>query len=539
MKIKSSSFQNYPFSKLYRDYTAWNDPIRSFFDYNPFESSDYAERCQSIRFNTDREEIVSSLIDYNLQFGAEKSTIDEIKKLKDDGVYTVVTGQQVMLYGGPMFTVYKIITAINTAKRLSEELDKQVIPVFWLADEDHDFEEVSSLSVPFGDEFTDFRLNHDGNASRRVVEQKLNGQLNDLKKKLNETLPDTDFSADLWSVLDRCYKTGETFGNSFGRLVLSLFGKHGLILAGSNHDGIKKLISEPMIRSVSDAANHQETLENTSRLLTQNDYHRQVSIQSSNLFRIEEDGSRIKLQVDGEKWSTNEGDRTWTNRELINEIENEPEKFSPNVFLRPIIQNHLLPVLSYVAGPGEVAYYAQMRDYHQLFDLRMPVITPRLSATLIESSIERMIGKLPFELHDYFERIEDLEKDFLKRSDNPDLESMFKKWKSSVSEVSDDPILKVSEIEPTLRKSADKTVAQFFTELDKLKGKLYRSIKEGEMVQIQRIQRVQNNLYPNRNLQEREVAFMNYLNKYGLELFDELIENLKDEVSDSHKLIYL
>lgn len=539
MEIKSSSFKNYPFTKLFRDYSTWNEPIRTFFDYSPFDLSDYSERCSSICFNTDRNAIVSGLIDYNLKFGANEGTINRIEQLREKSSFTVVTGQQVMLYGGPLFTIYKIITAINTADRLSRELDKTVIPVFWLADEDHDFDEVSSITIPISEDFREFKLTKENAGSRRVVEEKLNGEFSDLKMKLKEGLPETDFSADLWAVLESCYKSGETLGSSFGRLVLKLFGKHGLILAGSNHDGIKKLVKEPMTRSVSHAVSHQKALENTSRILTQKGYHTQVSIQSSNLFRIEDNGSRVKLHLDGEKWFTNESERFWTNQELISEIESEPEKFSPNVFLRPIIQNHLLPVLSYVAGPGEVAYYAQMSDYHQLFDLKMPVITPRISATLIESPIERLIGKLPFELHDFFKRIEDLEKDFLMETDSPDLEFMFKNWRSSISELSGDFIQKVSDIDPTLNKSADKTVSQFFTELDKLKGKLYRSIKESEQVQIQRIQRVQNHLYPNRNLQEREVPFITYLNKYGVGLFDEFIVNLKDEVPDSHKLIYM
>lgn len=483
--------------------------------------------------------MTTSLIDFNLHLGADDFTLNIVRKLKEDGVFTVVTGQQVMLYGGPMYTVYKIVTTIITAKKLTDVLGKEVIPVFWIADEDHDFDEVSSISIPDNEEQKTFRVTIDNKISGRVAELYFDDQINHLKENLKEALPETDFSADLWSLLDECYKKGETFGSSFGKLVLKLFGKHGLVLAGSNHDGLKNLIVSPLTKCVSDAVVHQQSLQKTSDTLNQKGYHNQVTIQTSNLFMIENNGSRIKLQFDGQKWFTNETTHNWNSEELIDEIKSNPQRFSPNVFLRPIIQNHLLPVLSYVAGPGEVAYYAQMREYHNHFGLRMPVIMPRLSATLIESSVERMISKLPFELHDYFNRIEDLEKDFLKNSNNPDLETMFNNWKSLISDLSADQILKISDIDPTLRKNADKTLTQFFTELDKLKGKLYRSVKESEKVQIQRIQRVQNGLYPNRNLQEREVTFITYLNKYGIDLFDKLIESLKDEKSDSHKLIYM
>lgn len=539
MKIKPSSFQNYPFTKLFLDYTEWDKSIQPFFEYHPFNLSDYEKRSQDLQIHTDRKAVVSSLTQYNLKFGANVQTLKIIKQLENEDVYTVVTGQQVTLFGGPLFTVYKIITAIITADKLTKQLGKKVIPVFWLADEDHDFEEVSSISIPDKDVDAEYSLKNDKPTDKRVVEIGLSGQLDIIKSKIRDALPDTDFSDDLWTLLDECYTTGETFGRAFGRLILKLFGKHGLILAGSNHDGIKKLVTESLVSSVKNAEAHQQALEEASDSLADKEYHTQVTVQSSNLFHIREDGSRIKLQHKEERWFTDGSENSWSSEELIQMIQNEPQNFSPNVFLRPIIQNKILPVISYVAGPGEIAYYAQMRVYHQQFNIGMPVITPRCSATLIESSIERIIGKLPFNIHDYFKRIEDLEKDFLKQSDSPNLESIFKSWKSSISDLSKDPISKVSEIDPTLKKSADKTVTQFFTELDKLKGKLYRSIKESEKVQIQRIQRVQNNLYPNRNLQEREVAFITLMNKYGIDLWDKLIDDLQDEEMNSHKLIYL
>lgn len=539
MKIKSSSFRNYPFTKLFLDYSDWNESIQPFFEFNPFRLSDYKRRSQNLRFDTDRKDVVSSLTEFNLKYGANDQTLKKIKKLENDDVFTVVTGQQVTLFGGPLFTVYKIVTAISIADKLTKELGKMVIPVFWMADEDHDFDEVSSISITDGDVYAEYKLNQEDSKENRVVEKKLNAEIKEIRGKIRDVLPQTDFTDDLWQLVDQCYKSGETYGSSFGRLILKLFGKHGLILAGSNHDSIKKLIIEPLISSVKDADVHQKILQATSEALTKKKYHTQVTVQSSNLFFIGADGSREKLQNSGEKWFIDGNEQFWSSDELSSKIETTPDKFSPNVFLRPVIQNHILPVISYVAGPGEIAYYAQMRSYHHQFDVEMPVITPRFSATLIESSIDRVIGKLPFHIHDYYGRIEDLEKDFLKQSDSPDVESIFKGWKSSIMDHSIGPISKVSEIDPTLKKSADKTVNQFFTELDKLKGKLYRSIKESEKVQLQRIQRVQNNLYPNRNLQEREIAFITLMNKYGIDLWDKLIDDMRDEEMNTHKLIYL
>lgn len=537
MNISSSSFKNYPFSKLYKDYVTGDKSIQTFFEFQPLITDEFIKRAKTIDFPTDRSAVVASLIEFNRRFNADEGVIENIKKLEEKNSYTVVTGQQVMLYGGPLFTIYKIITAITTAQKIARETNSVVIPVFWVADEDHDYEEVSTLTLLKGDEPINFTLEPGNYSGEPVATIRFNESLDRLRSKVKDTLPETDFTEELWALLDHCYRTDATFGNAFGTLILKLFGKHGLILAGSNQKSIKQLIKEPLLNSVRNSESHHQTLTHTSQRLFDNQYHNQVTVQGSNIFRIADNGSRLKLQYESGRWYTGVDSDEWSEADLLADIETRAERYSPNVFLRPVIQNFLIPVISYIAGPSEIAYYAQMKDYYRHFNIRMPVITPRLSATVIESAIDRILAKLPFDIHEYSDRIEDLEKRYIEHTDAPDLEKIFSNWKADVTKASKEGITNVGSLDPTLTKSAEKTVALFFTELDKLKGKLYRSVKESEKTQLERIQKIKNHLYPDRNLQEREIAFIYYMNKYGVNIWDDILQALKDEEPDTHKLI--
>lgn len=539
MKIESVSFREYPFSKLFHDYLSGSNKVSEYFEYDPFSDEALNQRINNLQYHNDRKEVVNVLKNFNKRFDAAGETFDSIDKLIDEKTVTVVTGQQMILYGGPLFTIYKIMTVIHTARNMEQKLNRSVVPVFWLADEDHDYKEAATISLPSRDEHHRLFYDSPAGSEKRVSDIKTESDFSEFRNQLNDLLQDTEFTPDLWDLLNDCYAEGEFMGVSFGKLLLKIFGKYGLILAGSNDIEIKQFLKEPLAQSIRSATSIESVLQDTSQNLIQNGYHSQVNVQRSNLFWIDDGNKRKKIQSDNNRWFVDDSKKEWTSDELIQHIKTEPESFSPNVFLRPVVQNFLLPVVAYIAGPGEIAYYAQMRRLYHQFSLHMPLIIPRFSLTILESPIARIVDKLPFQIPEYVNRIEDLEKMYIKRSDSPDIESIFRDWKSTVSEASKGQVKKVSDIDPTLKKSADKTVSQFFTELDKLKGKLYRSVKDNEKIQLNRIQKIQNHLFPDMNLQEREVAFIYIMNRYGIEIWDRFIEQLKDHEPNSHKHLFL
>lgn len=538
MDLSELSIQKLPFNNLFQDYIHDPQKFSPFFQTNPFSQNEINKAFESFRFKESRQQTVSLLKTFNKKFGAGNKTLQSVEKLSDENSVAVVTGQQLTLLGGPLFTIYKIVTALHFAEKWEKEYNRPCIPVFWLADEDHDYEEISKIGFPDRDDHTEFILNKKSHFDKRVSEIELDSTYQKFKKEVIESMFDTDFTDPLWRKLDDCYQNGRTVGESFGRLILTLFEDHGLILAGSADTEIKKHLSSVLTHSVKEVSDQFRSLEIKTEELISNGYHGQVHLQKSNIFWIDKEKNRKKLSYENNHWVTDDG-KSWDTEQLINEINDEPVRFSPNVFLRPVLQNELIPTIAYIGGPDEISYHAQMKEFFKHFEQTMPIIMPRFSITLMESSIERIFEKLPFEIPDYNNRIEDLESQFIEQSDSPDIESIFESWKAEIDKISEEPIDIIREIDPTLEGTSEKAKATFYSELDKLKGKVYRTVKDQEKTQLTRIRKIKANLFPNDNLQEREVAFIYFMNKYGLNIWEDLLEDLNDQEPNSHKVIQL
>lgn len=536
MDISGCSFSELSYSALFNTYLNNYDKLKSFYAYNPLDDNEIEQRGESLTGGIYKDKYIAALADYHKELGIKDSQQELREKLSGNNALVVVTGQQLGLYGGPMFTIYKTMAAILLARKYEEKLARPVIPVFWLADEDHDFEEIAWAGITGRKDFQKIRLNQEGK-NIPVSEESVTEEIANFKAKVKEELFETDFSEALWEQLDRHYKAGNTHGQAFAGLINEWFAGEGLLIAGSNFKPIKKLLATEFSHSIDKADTIFEAIETKSSELEQ-EFHRQVMNGDSNLFYLSGKG-RMKIHHDGENWTA--GEATWTKSELLDEISQTPEKFSPNVFMRPIIQDKLLPTLGYVAGPGELAYYGQMKNLYQEFDLQMPPVFPRFCGTLVESAIARIVEKLPFKICEYEKRIEDLESEFLEQTDTVDIEKVFGQWKKKLEDAAEDPLKVINEIDPTLDGTVGKTVAGFSNELDKLKGRVYRSIKKQEEIQINRIEKIKVNLFPDGGLQERSVSPVYFMNKYGLGLWKELLAEVEKEGFDlnRHHLIEL
>lgn len=538
MDVKKSSFSALPFSKLFQHYISGSGSITNYFETHPANSDSVLESIESFKFNGDRSVSTTLLENYNQAHLENKLTRNQIDKVKRPNSLTVVTGQQVALYGGPLYTVYKTISAILYAKKLEKKTGRPVVPIFWLADEDHDIEEVSTLHLPGSYDQTEITYSHiDYNDAPPASTIQLGDELSRVRQLIKENLDESDFTAELLEKINSCYQSDRTFGEAFGDLLMMYFGKYGLLLAGSLDPIAKSHTKHLLKNAVQSQEELTRALDDTTYSLKEAGYHDQVQIRHSNLFYLAQSGERLKIKYVDDVWST--PSKKWRTAELINEIDNHPEKFSPNVFLRPVLQDSLLPVSAYVGGPGEIAYYAQMKNFYRCFGLKMPIILPRFSLTIFESAIDRIVDKLPFEWQKYRDRIEDLEKEYVGTTDNVDIEKLFGIWRSQIDELSRAKRNEIGDIDPSLKGSVGKAKATYFSELDKLKGKVYRSVKEQEKVQLDRIRRIKNNLFPNGNLQEREIAFIYFMNKYGPYLWDRVIDTLSDEDPYNHLTLHL
>ena len=523
MKKEIYSFEKLQFSKLFKTYVSDFSKLGDFYCCDPFNERDVQQKADSIQGEPLHKRYVEALSLYHKDLGISQG--GQLKKLDSPNALAIVTGQQLGIYGGPLYTVYKTLTTILLAKQWEAKLNRPVVPVFWLADEDHDFDEVAWFGIPGNEDLE--KIKYESELTKfPVSEYTLDGSLESFKKDLAERIYETDFSDELWTIFNSSFTKGKTFAAAFAQMIDSLFGKYGLLVAGSNFKPVKALVAETFKTSILKSSIADEALAEKTAQIDKN-FHSQVTLGDSNLFYMCGEQGRVKIERGEKEWKA--GDYSWGEDELIAIIESNPERFSPNVFLRPVVQDKLLPTLGYVAGPGEVAYYAQMKDFYPVFDLEMPVIFPRLSVTLLESSIGRILEKLPFELYQFGYRIEDLETEYVELTETRDIESVFNDWKEKLNTISKDPVKIVTEIDGSLEGMAGKTLSGFENELDKLKGRVYRSVKQQEQTQLQRIRRAKAQLYPDSGLQERQVSFMYFMNKYGVDLWDQLLELFEGE----------
>lgn len=531
------SFNELGFNKLFCEYCTQSPEILSFFEYNPFDSNSLIVQTQKEReFNSGR--LKEALEAYNPEHLLHQSARKNIQELIENPLArTIVTGQQLTLAGGPLFTMFKILTTISESKKLAVRTGTPVIPIFWLADEDQDFEEIASITVPVGTGFQTITLNKPDIDSQRAGFIPVNGDVTSKVGELLKFLPETDFHEEVSKLLTEAYKRGNTHSDAFTELILKVFSRFGLLVFGSARPESRRLLTDTFKSLILKSDEIHDALESTSKKLEAN-YHRQVSVSTSNWFICKEDGSRSKLNVENGIWSDAHGS-TFTTLELAEKAFENPGLVSPNVFMRPILQDVLLPNLAIVAGPGEVAYYAQTKEMYKVCGMTMPVVIPRFSGMLIEPAIEKNLTELPFSIPDFAKRHEDLETEFVQKSQEHDLDAFFSQWSQEISVLAESKIKVIESIDPTLVGTLKRIESDQNNALNQLKGKIFKAVKTKQEVQIKRIHRVQSNLFPGRILQERGIGFIYFLNKYGFELLEKILEVIEYETLDSHCIIEL
>ncbi len=537
MEFIPCSYRTLNASDLIQDYTSDYAKLSDFYSENPFDTDAVKSFSEALDSAPVLPEKLQALEQYHKDLGIKELQDEVLQKLAEPGVQVIVTGQQLGLLGGPLYTIYKTLTAIHFAHTWSQLLNKTIIPVFWLADEDHDFDEINLLRFPGREEADTLSLPAD--ESEKPVSEIQLKSFSELRAELEKILHETDFSTELFQLIDECYQDGKLHSSAFAQLIARIFRGQGLLIAGSQHPEIKKLFRETFKTSIKKRDEIEQKLEAQSKRIEQY-YHQQVQLGSTNLFYIAENGSRLKISYDDGHYRVSDK-IVFSRTELLEKIESTPECFSPNVFLRPVIQDELLPTLAYVAGPGELAYYGQMRPYYQVFGKKMPIMLPRFGFTLLETAVQKAMDSLPFDVGRYNDREEDLISEYLSKSQELDLNAFTEEWVKDVEGVSEQYLDRIEELDASLRASAEKTLAIFKGETDKLKGKLFRSQKQQEQTQIKRIRKVQSQLYPDGILQERAVSFVYFMNKYGNGIWQELLDKIreKDLQPDQHYLIHL
>ncbi len=517
-------------NSISNEYLTNYDKVKSFYDFDYRSVDSINDAAEQNKLSSDqRKELYKVLYDFNKEKNNHPKVMDNLNCLVDNDCYTIITGQQCGLLTGPLYTIYKGISAILLADKLNKSLNKKFIPIFWVASEDHDLNEVNNLSFSsLNNEIESLSLDiEDKGFSIKDIDLKdeIYNFLNILKDKWHKT----EFSSSMYSLVK---EKSNSLLDSFIHLISEVFKDYGLIIVEPNI--LRKLSIDISLLALNKNSEINKLITESSKKLTKLGYNPAINNSNGlNLF-YHHNKARLKLiwNENSNLFENKKNQLSFSLEELKLKIVNDPHLFSHNVVLRPIVQDYLFPNAVYIAGPGEINYFSQLKSVYALFNKRLPVIYPRISITLFEKRYQKIQNKFGLTIIDIlnnnsikanplFNTSDDIINIFILNIERniKDLTLMAEKQGQNV----------IDSIRPSLNK--------ILSEGKKVKAKYIKRLEENLGISKNQIVRLNNAVIPRIRPQERVFNYFYYINYYGLNLLSEIISNV--DINDfSHQVLY-
>jgi bacillithiol biosynthesis cysteine-adding enzyme BshC len=533
MKSHCLPFRQVPqTTQLFLDYLDFTPNAQQFYPRPPRFLEWAKEEASRINYPADRRTRVTNILErQNKAGGASAKTFENLEKFRS-GACAAVTGQQVGLFGGPVFSLYKALSAVKLAHE-AEKLGINCVPIFWLATEDHDLEEVSHIRLPGADgHLEQLVTTSHGKGDAPVGTITFGSEISEVVAQAASLLGESDAT----KLLAECYRPGETFGTAFAKLFARLFADLGVIILDGSDPELDSIAAPLYHAAIERSSEINQALQKRNQELEATGYHQQVRVtDSSTLLFMMHDGSRIPLHSS----SQNEfvfGAETISVGQLTAMADASPQSFSPNVLLRPVVQDYLLPTLAYVGGAAEVAYFAQVAVVYEKLAGRITPILPRFSATLIEEKPQALLEKYKLTLPDLFHGPEALRETMGARLLPPNLQASFDQATSAVERSMTAVRDSLRQLDKTLVESAEHAESKMLYQLTNLRSRAARAESRHNEIVARHAEILSNSLYPDKTLQEREFAGIYWLAKHGRELLNGLLHTIHPDCVD-HQLI--
>ena len=504
------------FSKLMSDYLEGKDELKPFYN-KSFDIESFGKLIEDRNQNPlNRAVLMSALAAQNTDFDVSEKTKNNIEKLKNDNCFTVTTGHQLNLFTGPLYFIYKIVSAINLAKELKEKYpDNDFVPVYWMATEDHDYEEVNHFNL--------FRNKYvlEKTQTGAVGRMELSG-IEGVFAGLEDALGDRAGVEGILAVLSRHYSSATTFSVAIKGVVNEFFGKYGLVIIDGDDQQLKGLFVDDFKSELLNRTNH-EIINATSEKLKELGFKAQVAPREINIFYLI-DGIRERIVFENDTYKVLNTELEFSEAEVIKELENNPERFSPNAPMRCMYQEKILPNLAYIGGGGELAYWFQLKAMFDANSISYPTLILRNSVLFVDQGSDKKLQKLGLSAADLFQDTELLIKAYLKNGSDIILE--LKEEEQIVESVFDDIVVKAGSIDVSLQPMIKAELQKSLKGLKNIESRLIKAEKKKEEVSVNQIKNVKEKLFPNNSLQERHDNFISLLLFYGEDVIDELVEEL-------------
>ncbi len=525
MEIKEISV---PQQGVVADYMNGKKEIQSCFDYMLTEDA-FKQRLHDLREREFfRQDLVAHLLEYNTKLQAGESTLQNVKALGDENTYVVIAGQQAGLLTGPLYTIHKVISILQLAKEKEESLGVKVVPVFWIAGEDHDMDEINHTFVAKNKKMKK-TIFYDRNPKKASAsESELS--VEDCRSWIEEifkTYPETNFTKDVLKFVDDALKKSNTYVDFFAHLITKIFANSGLILVDSHHPELRKLEIPFFKRIIGKYKEVQEGLRNQQEVIKELGYKPIIETKSHavHIF-MEIDNERVLLEEHQGKFVGKDGAHSFSYEELIEEMERNPARFSNNVVTRPLMQEYVFPTLAFIGGPGELAYWSELQQVFHTVGFQMPPVVPRLTITYVERDIATDLFDLQLRESDPFlNDVDKLRENWLSNRVEEPIDDHFEKAKKEIADIHISLQQFVKKIEPGLGAFAGKNELKINEQIELLERMLKRNVEKKYEVQLNKFRRIQFALRPLGAPQERVWNVCYYLNQFGLDFVDRVMEN--------------
>jgi bacillithiol biosynthesis cysteine-adding enzyme BshC len=522
------------FSKLFQDFIYHPERTTPFFSPIPLK-----KRAKAIAAGAQfRNEAVDILSRQNRDWQAPSPVIESISRLSDKKSLAVVAGQQTCLFGGPYLVILKALAVVKLARNLEKELAVPVVPIFWIAADDHDYQEISFVDI-FDTSGILYRLSidtEDKQAGAPIGALEYDESMTREMERLQSVLPANDFRDEALSAVNAIYQPEKNIVDCFAEYLLSLVGQHGLAMFNPYDRQFKQHVGPMMREIISRHVDIKKILKDTETSLTDSGYHVQVqkAITAAHLFYHKP--ARTAIHFEGNNFQADE--HVFSEKELSEAIGSEPFSYSPDVLTRPMLQSYFFPTAAVIGGPAEVAYYSQLFPLYDLLNLTPPTIRARPSITLVENRYQKMLDMHHLNFNDLTGDIEGVINRVLQETFPKKIDAYLAEFTSNSKEEISRLRGQLAEVNPDLASIVDHAGEKLDYQIKQMVQKLFSAHKKRHTIEKDRIYRLHENLYPNRNLAERSIAPVYMVSRYGRGVMDFIFEKMNlDETG--HRLLML
>ena len=462
--------------------------------------------------------------------GAPPEARTAVAQLEDARAVAVVTGQQAGAFGGPLYTLLKALTTIQLAERVALDHDVPAVPVFWVEAEDHDWQEVRATTVLDAElQPHDVALGDpEGAGTIPVGALHVDTGVQEVIETLRSQLPQTDFTDAVLAAAAESYTAGTKIGTAFARLLDHLLGKYGLVVFESNDPALKPFVADIFARELQFPGRTAALAAEAGEAMRASGHTPQVMPQAGSvaLFRVAP--ARVPVRAEGPAFTA--GDERFESAALVAEAVDHPDRFSPNVLLRPLVQDSIFPTACYVAGPSELAYLGQLRGVYEHFGVPMPLVYQRATVTLVDSATLRFLTRHELKLEDLQPQDDSTLNRLLQAQLPSSVEEALSRGTSDVQRAMQQIIEALPLVDPTLAGAAKTTLGKMEHDLRTLQGKVIQAAKKKDETLRRQFLRARAQVFPLGEPQERTLGLVFFLNRYGPALVEKLLAELPLEM---------